>query len=121
MQHTEASRPVLAAAADLMFGSRIRGTAEQLGVAVEFARSADALLARAADARLILLDLDARWVEQGGVIRALKADPTTAGVPIVAFVSHVRTDAIEAARQAGADRVVPRSVFVKELPALLRG
>jgi CheY-like chemotaxis protein len=112
---------VIAVAADLVFGSRIRGTAEQLGVSVEFARSADALFEKAPGARLILLDLDARWVEPGTLIAALKEDPATAAVPVVAFVSHVRTDAIDAARTAGADRVVPRSVFVRELPALLRG
>jgi hypothetical protein len=40
-------------------------------------------------------------------------------VNIIAFVSHVREDAIAAARSAGADRVLARSAFVRELNNLL--
>jgi hypothetical protein len=40
-------------------------------------------------------------------------------VPVVAFASHVRADLIAEARAAGADRVLARSAFVAELPALV--
>lgn len=110
---------VLAAVADLIFGARIRGAAEQQGVALTFARSLAELQARAPGVRTVLLDLDARWLDAPSAIRALRAAPETATVRIIAFVSHVRADAIEAARAAGADRVLARSAFVRELPALL--
>jgi hypothetical protein len=38
---------------------------------------------------------------------------------VVAFVSHVRPERAEAARAAGAGRVLSRGAFVRELPGLL--
>jgi CheY-like chemotaxis protein len=117
---SERGNAVVAVVADLIFGARIRGAAQQAGVAVRFVRSSDALLSEAAGARLVLLDLETRWLDAPSVIAELKARDTTAGVQVIAFVSHVRADAIESARQAGADRVLARSAFVRELPQLLR-
>ena len=53
-------------------------------------------------------------------IRELKADASLQSIPILAYVSHVREDAIEAARFAGADRVIARGAFVNRLPEILR-
>jgi CheY-like chemotaxis protein len=114
------SAQVVAAVADLLFAARIRAAASDAGRAVQFARSVDELMNAATLASLLLLDLDARWLDAAAVIRRLKNDTRTAAVPIIAFVSHVRTDAIEAARAAGADRVLARSAFVRDLPQLLR-
>jgi CheY-like chemotaxis protein len=113
-------RRVVAVVADLMFGSRIRGAAQHAGATVEFARSAAALQEQASGADLVLLDLETRWLEVGAIIRQLKGSPATADVPLVAFVSHVNAEAIDAARSAGADRVMARSAFVRELPTLLK-
>lgn len=119
MEDTNADEGIVAAVADLIFGARIRSAAERAGVALTFARSLSELSGLARGRRLVLLDLDARWLDAPAAIRALREEPRTAAVRIVAFVSHVRVDAIEAAREAGADRVLARSAFVRELPALL--
>ena len=111
---------IVAAAADLMFASKIRGAAAQAGVEVGFARSAADLLERAAAARLVLLDLETRRLDADAAIRALKQERAD-GISIVAFASHVLGDTLASARAAGADRVLARSAFVRELPALLRG
>jgi CheY-like chemotaxis protein len=115
--------PVLAAAADLLFAARIRAAAEAAQTELRPVRAGDDIvaLARASSARLVLLDLDARWLDAPVAIAALKGDPATAHIPVVAYVSHVREDAIAAARAAGADRVLARSAFVRLLPELLRG
>jgi CheY-like chemotaxis protein len=68
---------------------------------------------------LIVIDLDARWLDAPSVIALLKANAGTCGIPVVAFASHVRVDVLAAARAAGADRVLPRSAFVRQLPELL--
>jgi CheY-like chemotaxis protein len=120
MEHSDRSRTIIAAVNDLMFGSRIRAAAQQAGVSAVFVRSAGELAARAAQADLILLDLETRWLDAPASIAVLKADAATASVPIVAFGSHVDGDALLAARAAGADRVLARSAFVKALPDLLR-
>lgn len=120
MEHSDRSRTIIAAVNDLMFGSRIRAAAQQAGVSAVFVRSPDELAAGAAQADLILLDLETRWLDAPASIAVLKADAATASVPIVAFGSHVDGAALLAARAAGADRVLARSAFVKALPDLLR-
>ncbi len=114
---------ILALVADLMFASRIRGTASALGVAAMTVHNADEILARAhaTSPRLILLDLETRGADVIALIRALKSDPKLQRIPVIAFGPHVRSDALARAHEAGADRVLARSAFVRELPTLLRG
>ncbi len=122
-RETTGGAPTLALVADLLFASRIRGAAAAVGVRARTVRTADELLreARSETPRSILVDLDARGVDAPELVRALKSDRLLAGVPVVAFGSHVRGEALRAARAAGADRVLARSAFVRELPRLLRG
>lgn len=104
---------IVALVADLMFASRIRGAAP----AAKTVQRGDALEAAIGPAtRLILVDLHAP-----GALEAIQAlrDAGSAAT-IVAFGSHVETDALQAARAAGADRVMARSAFVRDLPALVR-
>lgn len=112
-----ATAPVIAAVNDLMFASRIRAVAQQLDTAVTFVRSRAELLERGPGARLVLLDLEARWLDAVPDITALKAG--TDAPEVVAFASHVLGDVLVQARAAGADRVLARSAFVQQLPALL--
>ena len=53
------------------------------------------------------------------VFKAMKADPALAAIPTLGFVSHVQTDLIEAARQAGVGEVVARSAFAGGLADIL--
>lgn len=111
----------LLALTDLLFGARIRAAALAAGTQVLIQRTPAQLMAAAtAQApRRVLIDLDARAHDPIDVIRSLKADERTRDVEVVAFVSHVRADAIAEARLAGADRVLARSAFVQQLPALV--
>ena len=110
--------PVLALPADLIFGARIRATAESSGVTVYIAKNPEDLLAKAAEQpRLIILDLDRRGLRITDVITQLKAVTTA---PILAYVSHVQTDAIQEAKQAGATKVIARGAFANQLGELLK-
>src|SRR5690606_34108786 len=122
-QRAGESGPVLALAADLLFASRIRATPAPIGATPHLGRSAEELLARAREPRprLVLIALQARAGDPADAIRRLRAAPETAAVPIIAFGPHVRREAIEAARAAGATRVLARPAFVRELPGLLAG
>lgn len=115
--------PAVALVGDLIFASRIRGAGSAAGVPTVTVSESGALLDRCREARprVILLDLDARSADVPALIRRLKADPEIAPVPVIGFVSHVNRAAIDAAREAGADRILARSAFVRQLPALLRG
>jgi CheY-like chemotaxis protein len=114
--------PVLALTADLMFGARVKSAAEAVGASVRLVRTSPELLSLAHDLspRLVIIDLDARSLDPVALIRELKADPATAFIPILAYVSHVRADLIDAARLAGVDQVMARGAFARELPNILQ-
>lgn len=119
----EGSVAVIAVVPDLLFASRIRSAASSAGVsALIIPRAADlASAVRSKGPGLVLVDLDARTGDPIAAIAELKADPETARVRIVAFGSHVDSESLQAARAAGADRVLARSAFVRQLPDLLEG
>jgi PleD family two-component response regulator len=112
---------ILAVLDDLMFTSKIRTTATQLGAAVTFARSADAALAemRKATPSLVILDLNNPRTNPLAIVAAMKADASLSSVPTVGYASHVQTDVIEAARRAGVTDVLPRSAFTMRLAEIL--
>jgi CheY-like chemotaxis protein len=106
---------------DLMFTSRITGTARDLGLTVQPARSVAALegLVQKQTPRCVLLDLANAGLVVADLVPRLKSQ---AGPPfIVAYGSHVDAPALKAAREAGCDLVLPRSKFVEELPRALAG
>lgn len=110
---------VVALAADLIFGARIRAAAESAGTDILLAKSPDDLVLKVRDyePRLIILDLDRRGLTITETIRQLKA---TSPAPILAYVSHVQEDAIREARAAGADKVMARGAFANQLAELLK-
>jgi CheY-like chemotaxis protein len=113
---------ILALVDDLMFSSKIKTTAGQLGIPVAFARSSEAALDEMRRTRpsLVILDLNASRPDPLGTVATMKRDPELATIPTVGFVSHVRTDIIDAARQAGVDEVMPRSAFTAQLADILK-
>jgi N-dimethylarginine dimethylaminohydrolase len=105
---------------DLVFESRLRATAEALGVrlrCVRTAADAERALESPDVARLIV---DLHW-EHGDALEVLRRfrRRRSDGVAI-GFFSHVQTETKRAAQAAGFDHVLPRSVFVEQLPQLLR-
>jgi len=112
--------PLVALVDDLMFLSRVREAARGAGVGMTSVRDADGLLAAArAGARLVVVDLDGARVPWREALASLRADAAFRELPVVGFLSHVRGDLAEAARAAGASRVLARSAFVAELPRLV--
>ncbi len=114
-------RVILAIVDDLMAASKIRAAAARVGALVVFARSREGALAemRAARPSLVVVDLDSPRTDPIGTIEAVRRDPSLADVPAVGFVSHVRTEVIAAARQAGISEVLARSAFADKLPDIL--
>ncbi|HEY6212110.1 MAG TPA: hypothetical protein VIW45_07485 [Vicinamibacterales bacterium] len=112
---------ILAVLDDLLFTSKIKTTATQLGVPVSFARSTAAALAEMQKAApsLVILDLDNQRTTPLDVVASMKADRSLADVPTVGFVSHVRADLIDAARSAGVGEVLARSAFTARLAEIL--
>lgn len=117
------TRTVIAVVDDLFFASKIRGTAEQLGVMVSFPRRIEALLEAALrdQTQLIICDLHATRIDPIELAKSLKADGRVRAIPLLGFFSHVQTELQQQAEQAGFDRVMPRSAFTKYLPSILLG
>ena len=100
-----------------MLGSRTREALKQLGMEAALASSAEDLPSRLdGTASLLIVDLgEPGWNPIEAIHRARKR-----GIPVLAFGRHTDLESLEAARKAGADRVVPRSVFAASLPQLIR-
>lgn len=112
--------------ADLIFATRIRATAEGLGLTTRPVRNAEMLDNRLqqvddgkpnAPVTALLLDLDTGEPGLALIEQAKRHDPT---LPVIAFGAHVATDLLAAARERGADAVMPRGAFTAKLPAILQ-
>lgn len=106
---------------DLIFTSKVTGTARELGHRVLVAGNSALALAMIAQwsPKVVFVDLAAGEVSAIPALLAYKT-AAPAGTPFVAFGSHVDTAALDAAKDAGCDPVLPRSKFSAELPALVR-
>ena len=113
------SRRVVAVVDDMFFASKIRATAEAVGVEVSFPRSKEALVEKAREAQLILVDLHSQKFDPVALVKDLKADEQLRAIPVVGFFSHVEVELQRNALAAGFDQVLPRSAFTRDLPAIL--
>ncbi len=111
---------IVAVVRDLIFRSKIEEVAKQLGQPVTFCVPKELLrLAAANSPDLIIVDLEDQSGELLNTISTMARKDTKRFT--VGYLSHVRTDLREAALKAGVDLALPRSVFVRELPHLLKG
>ena len=96
---------------DLLFTSKIRETATQLGLDVQAVRAAGEVPAATAAARFFLVDL-----RRPDALAALEA--AAPATKKIGFVDHERTDVMEAARARGCVALA-KGKFSSELPRLL--
>ncbi|MDX6528821.1 MAG: hypothetical protein QOH41_1111 [Blastocatellia bacterium] len=116
-------RNIIAVVDDLFFASKIRGTAEELGVRARFARNIDAMIeaARLDQPSLIICDLHSQKIDPIEIAKQLKADKELRSIPLLGFFSHVQTELQREAEEAGFNQVIPRSAFSKHLGEILSG
>lgn len=111
-------------ASDLLWGTRIKSTAEALGIAARPVRDLGMLEARLADSEVrgLVVDLEAPLETALALIERAAREPLHAGggsIRIVAFGPHVAVDALEGAKRAGAGVVMARGAFAARLPEIL--
>ena len=104
---------------DLIFTSKITGTARALGHQVIIAGNVALATAMMQQwrPRVVFVDLSAGDLVSPAAIVAFRG--IHPGTPFVAFGSHVETENLAAAKAAGCDPVLPRSRFSADLPALI--
>ncbi|MGL6075340.1 MAG: response regulator [Fimbriiglobus sp.] len=100
---------------DLIFTSKITGTAKAHGLTITTART----LARFEELRVemsptgVIVDLHFPGLNIAELVASLP------GIPVTGYGSHVDVNTLKAARAAGCTRVMPRSQFVAELETKL--
>jgi CheY-like chemotaxis protein len=117
------TRTVVAIVDDMFFASKIRATAESLGVEIAFPRTRESALEKITQTqpKLIVADLQNQRFDVIEFCSELKTNEQIRAVPLLGFFSHVEVELQRRATNAGFDRVVPRSVFARELASILRG
>ena len=113
------TRTVIAVVDDMFFASKIRATAEALGVNVSFPRTKEAVIEKLTQGQpsLILIDLHNQKLDALELAKAVKTQEST--VTLLGFFSHVKVELQRNALSAGFDRVIPRSVFARDLAEIL--
>ena len=114
------TRTIIALVDDMFFASKVRATAEALGVSVSFPRSKEALLERLTQdpPDLIVADLHNQRLDVIELAQELKTRKHS--IPLLGFFSHVEVELQRKALSAGFDQVIPRSVFARDLGEILR-
>jgi CheY-like chemotaxis protein len=114
--------PILVAVNDLFFSSKLDAVARGLGVSIRCLPTCQQVLeaGREEFPLLFIVDLNSAAGDPVGLVRSLKGDPRTQGIPIVGFLSHVEVELRQQALAAGCDEVLARSAFVGLLPKILR-
>jgi len=118
---------ILYCCTDLIFATKIRSTAESVDVSTQAIKLDTDLSTYASDgddaadtpekAIAVMVDLEL-GEEALSLIEQSRAQLPEATV--IAFGSHVAKAVLDAAKQRGAHKVMPRSAFTEQLPQLLR-
>jgi DNA-binding NarL/FixJ family response regulator len=105
---------------DMFFVAKIRGAVENAGRNLKLVKTLESLRAEitAAPPDLVIVDLNSNRIDPLEAIRLIKSESS---IPIVAFVSHVETEIIRQATEAGCDFVLPRSAFSIQLKDIAAG
>ncbi len=113
---------VLVVVDDLFFSAKIGETIRQLGGKPRFAAEVSEIPggSEVVPPAAIIVDLDLSRTDAVGLISHLKAGEATSDVPMMAYGRHTRPEAFVRAREAGCERAVPRSEFVKRLPEFIK-
>jgi CheY-like chemotaxis protein len=110
---------------DLIFTTKISGTADALKIPARPARDATMManrLNRVDDGRVnepvtgVLIDLE---MGEDGLQLLDQVKKHDTKIPVVAYGAHVEVDVLQAAKERGADFVMPRGMFSAQLPQIL--
>ncbi len=109
-------------ASDLLWSSRIKSTADALGLPARRISKPDDLqaLLESGPVRLVLVDLEAEDAQAMiSAVRGPEASELAKQAPTLAWAPHVLVDDLENARRAGIDRVLTRGAFAAGLETIL--
>jgi len=121
----EEAKGVLVVCSDLMFSAGIREAGISQGVSLEFIDSEEKFDEALEKFRASLFMSDLHHHKLGGetagdLVKKLKSSKKNKEAFTIAWGKHTEPELLKSAVQAGFDKVVPRSLFVKEMPEYIR-
>ena len=120
MPNQEVKR-VLAVVSDLFFSVKLTDAAKRAGMALEFVKEAENVLAKAQTRpQLIILDLNFESANPLDLIGKLKGNAETKGISIIGYLSHIQGELKQAAQEAGCDMVMARSAFSQNMSQIFK-
>ena len=106
---------------DLMFTVKINDAAKKAGLAAEFVKTEEDVVARAKEGpTAIIIDLNCNCADPIKVVGHLKEDSVYKGISVIGYLSHVQGELKKQAHDAGCDIVMTRSAFSQNLPTILK-
>jgi len=112
--------PILLLSQDLMLVSRVAGIARELECdSTTAANVAQAISFCQQEAcQVLVVDLKQPGLDVAALVNAVR-EKSSAAVPIVACAPHVHESRLEAAREAGCDKVVTRGQFDRDAAKII--
>jgi PleD family two-component response regulator len=120
--HTREKKKILAVVDDLLFTVKINDAVKRAGLDVQFLKSEQDVLEKAAQEKplLIILDLNNNSVDPLQLIEKLKGDGSLKHISLIGYLSHVQGELKQKAHDAGANIVMARSAFSQNLQQILK-
>ncbi len=105
---------------DLISMTRIRNTAENVGLHVGFVGTVEQIDHYLKDCEVVLIDLENDLVDPVDLIERVKTNPATSSIRLIAYLSHVDKPLRLQALAAGCDKVLSRFEFNSNLKEILQ-
>lgn len=111
--------------ADLFFSGSIREAGASQGSVFEFFSSAEKFEQAIDNFQAVLFLADLHHPKLGGetayeLVKKLKAHPVNRNAYAIAWGAHTEPGLLKGAEKAGFDKAMPRSSFVREMPAIVQ-
>lgn len=112
---------VVAVVDDIFFASKIKEAAKSTGVKLDFIKNVDGFTEdiKIDPPSLIIFDLNSRKLKPLELIQELKSCQELKNISTLGYLPHVEQEIKKEAINSGADIVMPRSRFVRELVSIL--
>ncbi|MYA95147.1 MAG: hypothetical protein F4X91_01890 [Nitrospinae bacterium] len=122
---TEEAKRIFVVCSDLIFSGGIRAEGSSQGIALEFIDSEEKFdeALEKFHAALFMTDLHHHKLggeKAGELVKKLKTSEKNKDAYTIAWGKHTEPELLKSATRAGFDKVVPRSLFVKEMPEYIR-
>ena len=122
MKEEKHNETIVAAVDDIIFSAKIKSTAEIQGINIKIIRSTQKLIDLLSETTptKVIVDLHSEKCEPFFIAESIKGNEKFKNTKLIGFFSHVYTELMEKAIEAGYDEVLTRSAFTKKLSQILR-